>query len=310
MLNVTSMKRLLLAGALLVGAVAGAAAAEQAAPAMAEPVVSEQLLREQKHFLECLAVVYHPAFWISYNGSLYFQPKDDAQARQLEVMKNARAGYAAFTDRKARHELAARALVESGVTEKWQRQLLLPYTEGNPNLTPTIPKAFRVLNQYKVLEPPRGGDALLQDGDNVYFVMDFGHGSSDGSGTNAFLVREGTKVYTTAEGEKKTITAFTSVGLSSEETTILVRVSAAFRKQAEALGRQLAELKQHRSFVESLARANDQNPFLEYQVAIAYFEGKGTEKNEPLGLEWMRKAARNGSGDAKAYLEKVGEANR
>ena len=31
-----------------------------------------------------------PAFWISYDDALYFQPKNEAQVRQLEAMKAAR----------------------------------------------------------------------------------------------------------------------------------------------------------------------------------------------------------------------------
>ena len=50
-------------------------------------------LSEEKHFLECLADVYSPAFWISYSNSLYFQLKSEAQLRQLEAMKAARSNY-------------------------------------------------------------------------------------------------------------------------------------------------------------------------------------------------------------------------
>jgi TPR repeat protein len=32
-------------------------------------------------------------------------------------------------------------------------------------------------------------------------------------------------------------------------------------------------------------------------------EGKGTEKDEALGMVWMKKAANDGSGDATTYLE-------
>ena len=68
---------------------------------------SEQMLSERKHFLECLASVYNSAFWISYNDSLYFQPKNEAQVSQLEAMKVARSEYTALTNREARHEIAA-----------------------------------------------------------------------------------------------------------------------------------------------------------------------------------------------------------
>ena len=42
---------------------------------------------------------------------------------------------------------------------------------------------------------------------------------------------------------------------------------------------------------------------MEYLLAKAYLEGKGTDKNEDLGMVWMNKAAHDGSGDASRYLE-------
>ena len=294
------MKRLFMAVAFLSFACVSAGAADPPSSA-----VSEQMLREQKHFLECLGVVYHPAFWISYNGAPYFQIKDQGQLRKLDAMKAARAQYAAFTGFRARYDLAAEALTDSGLPEATQRKILLPFSDSNPNLTPTLTKPFRVLSHYQLVQKFGEGDALLREGDTICFVMDFGAETAAGSGTNAWLVREGTKVYTAPDGSKQTVEAFTSVGLSPDDTAILVRASAAFRKKAEAINQQLAESKTHREFTDSLARADDRNPYLQYQVAMAYFEGKGTPKDEKLGLEWMKRAAQNGSGDAKAYLEKV-----
>jgi hypothetical protein len=263
------------------------------------------MLREQKHFLECLAVVYHPAFWISYNGGLYFQIKDQSQLRKLDVMKAARAQYTAFTDFRARYNLAAEALGDSGLPEAAQRRILLPFSDSNPNLTPTLTKPFRVVKLYQVVQKFGEGDALLREGDEVCFAMGFNATTADGAGTNAFLVREGTKVYTASDGSRHTVEAFTSVGLSPDDATILLRASAGFRKKAETINQQLAEAKTHREFAEALARADDRNPYLQYQVAMAYFEGKGTPKDEKQGLEWMKRAAQNGSGDAKSYLDKL-----
>jgi TPR repeat protein len=45
---------------------------------------------------------------------------------------------------------------------------------------------------------------------------------------------------------------------------------------------------------------------MEYLLAKAYLEGRGTEKNEQVGLDWMNRAAKSGSGDAKSYLEALG----
>src|SRR5271166_3526398 len=74
---------------------------------------NEQMLSERKHFVECLASVYSPAFWISYNDSLYFQPKNEAQLQQLEAMKAARAKYVVLTNRATWHEITAKAIAAS-----------------------------------------------------------------------------------------------------------------------------------------------------------------------------------------------------
>src|SRR5271166_3475719 len=100
----------------------------------------EQIVLEEKHFVESLACVYSPALWISYRGGLYFAPKNEVQARQIETLKAARENYAALTNRAARHDLTARVIAESGIDERWQRKILLPYSETNQNLTPTLDK--------------------------------------------------------------------------------------------------------------------------------------------------------------------------
>ena len=89
--------------------------AQPAAGASAPDSLDEQLLSEQKHFVECLGCFYRPAWWASYNGSLYFQPRNEAQVKQLEAMKAARSKYVALTNPATRHDLAARLMAESGV---------------------------------------------------------------------------------------------------------------------------------------------------------------------------------------------------
>ena len=83
--------------------------------------LDEPMLSEQKHFIECLSRVYSPAWWLSYNDSLYFQPRNEAQAKQLEAMKAARSKYLALTNQETRHELTARLIAESGISESWQK---------------------------------------------------------------------------------------------------------------------------------------------------------------------------------------------
>lgn len=263
-----------------------------------------QGLAEQRHFIECLAAVYNPAFWISYNGGLYFQPKNEDQARQLEAMKVARSKYLVLTNRETRHEIAARIIAASGIDDAWQRKLLLPFSATNFDLTPTLGRPLRIIPQYKMLRSLSEHDALLQDDSATYFVMDFGRGANDASGTNALLIKEGIKTYADG-GVFKTVAAFTSVSLSKEEEAVLGRVAAAFQKQAVPTAQKVDAPKANEEFEACKARASDANPYMEYLLAKCYLDGRGTEKDEALGMDWMRRAARSGSGDAIAYLEKA-----
>jgi TPR repeat protein len=108
----------------------------------------------------------------------------------------------------------------------------------------------------------------------------------------------------------KTVEAFADAGLSKEETAVLNRVAAAFQKEVAALGQKPTTPKAVQDFEEYKARANDSSPYFEFLLAKAYLEGKGTEKNEQLGLEWMNRAAKNGSGDAQSYLDALGRKTR
>jgi TPR repeat protein len=276
--------------------------AQSAVSAPSAPSLDEQLLSEQKNFVECLSCVYSPAWWFSYNDALYFQPRNEAQVRQLEAMKAARSNYQALTNHAVRHALAARLIAESGISPTWQRKILLPLSATNQTLTPTLTRPLRLVPKFKILQPLPDGDALIQDEASIYFVMNFGRGADDAAGTNAVLIKEGVKSYSTGEGFK-TVEAFADVALSQEETAVLNRAAAAFQKEAAALGQELSISKYREEFEGYQARASDSSPFMEYQLAKAYLKGRGTEKNEPLGLDWMNRAARNGSGDAKAYLE-------
>ena len=154
----------------------------------------DQRLAEQKHFLQCLAVVYSPAFWISYNDSLYFQVKDEAQTRQLEAMKAARSKYVALTNRETRYELAAKGIAAAGSAKAGNGKSSCR-SRPPTRIDTTLGRPVRVLPRYKVLQSLAEGDALLQDDQATYFVMDFGRGAEDASGTNAFLIKEGVKSY-------------------------------------------------------------------------------------------------------------------
>ena len=266
---------------------------------------NEQMLSERKHFVECLASIYSPAFWISYNDSLFFQPKNEAQVRQLEAMKVARAKYVVLTNRETWHEIAVKAIAGSGIEDVWQRKILLPFSTTNQYLTPTLGKPLRVIPRYKVLQSLAHGDALIQDAEATYFVMNFGRGADDAAGTNLCLIKEGVKSYSDGGGFKA-VAAFENVSLSAEEQTVLSRVAAAFQRQAAGLARGIDTPKAREEFEDCKARATDSNPYMEFLLARCYLEGKGTDKNETVGMEWMNRAAKSGSGDAISYLEKLG----
>jgi TPR repeat protein len=279
--------------------------AQSAGGASPPPNGDEQMLSEQKNFVECLSRVYSPGWWFSYNNSLYFQPRNEVQAKQLEAMKAARSSYQALTNHEVRHALTARLIAESGISPTWQKQILLPFSATNQTLTPTLDRPLRVVPKFTILRSLASGDALIQDDASVYFVMSFGRGADDVAGTNALLIKEGVKSFS-AGGGFKTIEAFEDVALSTEETAVLNRVMAACQKEAAALGQKISLSKYREEFEGYKARASDSSPFIEYQLARAYLEGRGTETNESLGLDWMNRAARNGSGDAKTYLEARG----
>jgi len=107
-----------------------------------------------------------------------------------------------------------------------------------------------------------------------------------------------------APNEPKRVDAFTDVALDREEETVLRTAAAAFRKEARALSLRLGSPQQARQEFESVkARATDASPYLQFLLARAYLEGKGTAPDETLALEWMQRAAKNGSGDAQAWLD-------
>lgn len=281
---------------------------------------SDQLLKEQTHFLECLAFVYDPAMWLSYNGSLYFAPHTEAQIQRLEEMKESRNNYTALTNRLHRYDLTTRTLARGGIDPAWQSKILLPYSATNHNLTPTREMTVRYLPRYRVVQTFPGGDIMLSDGGDKCFVMGFGRAADDAFHTNAVLVREGTKSFKYFGEEYVQTEAFTDAGLSREEIAVLRKAASAFRAEAtsptstdsipsraslksalpspETLSSTLAD-----EFLSHKMRARDDSPYLQFLLAQDYLQGLGTSKDEKLGLEWMRRAAANGSGDAKAYLE-------
>jgi len=280
-------------------------AVDSDAPAGMRP---ERAVLEEKHFVECLAYVYSPPLWISYRGSLYFAPRDEATERQVEALKTARLKYVVLTNRETRHQIAASVIAASGVETKWQQKLLLPYSDTQQNLTPLLNRPFLVLNSYKMAQTLSEGDVLIQDQQGTsYLVMDFARGTSNGTSTNLYLIKEGERAFATKTGDYQKVSAFSNLALDTEETSVLNRVVAACQSRAAALARELTGFKAQQDFADLKLRATDNNPYMEYLLALCYLEGRGTPKDAKLGIDWMQKAQRNGSGDAKAYLQTRGQ---
>lgn len=281
----------------------------------------ERLLFEQKHFLSYLAYAYNPALWISFRDALYFIPKTEAQWRQVEALKAERAQYVVFTNRQARHELAAKVLAESGLEPNWQARLLLPYSPTNQDLIPSTKRPLSILDRYRVLQsfPDEPGDVVIESHGAIGYVMGFGRGTADAGRTNAVLIREGMKTYTTETKERRTVDAYTNVALTRAEIAVLNRAATAFQQKAQTLTLPASVVQRQapppvwqpggsdarQQFENYKARATEASPHIEFQLALAYLEGRGTAQNEKLGLQWMQKAAEDGSGDATAYLEKL-----
>jgi TPR repeat protein len=295
------------------------------APAAAAANLDGRMLAEQRHFLECLVYVYNPGLWISHDNRLYFMPRTDSERAQIEAMKAARERYVAFTNRETRHQFVAKILAESGLDADWQKKLLLPYSATNLTLTPVLGRPVQIVDQYSVLKSLPRGDALIQAGDSIGIVLGFGRGASDAYRTNALLVNEGWITYSPGTNEHGWVEAFSDVALTAAETAALDRAVDAFQKKAALLGQAetaplskaapapprkaavsgqaTAQTKARQDFEGLKARATETSPFMEYLLAKAYLEGKGTAKDEKLGLLWMNKAAHDGSGDANSYLE-------
>jgi hypothetical protein len=270
---------------------------------------TERRVLEEKHFLECLAYVYSPPLWISYHGSLYFAPKDETTERQVEALKIARSRYICLTNRETRHDIASNVIVASGIDKKWQQKLLLPYSDTQPNLTPTLNRPYLIVNSYKVAQSLAEGDVLIQDEQgSAYLIMDFGRGNPKGASTNLYLIKEGEKAFATKAGDYEKVQAFSNLALDEEETIVLKRIVAACQSKVAVLAQELTGFKAQQEFADLKLRATDNNPYLEYLLGLAYLEGKGTAKDERMGMEWIRKAEKNGSGDAKAYLQTRGQA--
>ncbi len=147
---------------------------------------------------------------------------------------------------------------------------------------------------------------MIKDSDNLlYYVTEYRRSAEDATHTNACLLYEGTKTYKTLAGGSKTVDAFTSVCLSQEETALLNKAVAAFKRESARLGNQITTVKAGEEFAEHKAKASDSAPAFQFLLARDYLEGRGTSKDAKTGMELLKRAAENGSGEAKKLLEQL-----
>jgi hypothetical protein len=108
-----------------------------------------------------------------------------------------------------------------------------------------------------------------------------------------------------AASQRKVDAVNQTVAASQRKPDAVNKAPAESRRKAPALSQPSTETNAKQDFENLKARARETSPFMEYLLAKAYLEGKGTAKDEKLGLLWMNKAAHDGSGDADTYLEGV-----
>jgi TPR repeat protein len=61
------------------------------------------------------------------------------------------------------------------------------------------------------------------------------------------------------------------------------------------------------AFNNYLIAAKKGNPVAQERIGWMYFKGKGVKKDKDLGIDWWKKAAQKGNGDAISYLTRLGE---
>jgi len=115
--------------------------------------------------------------------------------------------------------------------------------------------------------------------------MNFGRGADDASGTNAVLIKEGTKTYS-ADQQFKMVEAYANAALSPEEKAVFEsRCGLRFHKEATALAHKIDGPKPKRSLRPSRPGRRTAIPICSICWQSCYLEGKGTDKDEQLGLE-------------------------
>ena len=117
----------------------------------------------------------------------------------------------------------------------------MPYSSTNRYLTPVLDRPVQLIERYTVLGSlPPENDTIIRAGETVCCVMGFGRGATDAYRTNAVLIKEGLRTYSTQSDERKTVEAFTDAGLTAAETAALNQAVAAFQREAARLGQAIA----------------------------------------------------------------------
>jgi hypothetical protein len=267
-----------------------------------DPTLETRML-EERGWLANNMQVFSPNFWIRYGEKLYFQPKTDALHTYLEKVQASKKRYTILTNRLERYQIIENVIINSGLSNEQQHLLLEPITKGA--LFPAWHGGYYSIAKYKVLQSLEGGDALIQDGDDrIYYVYNHGRVEDDAYYRDACLVKEGLKTYTTAIGGTKTVQAYTDVSLLKSDEGMLLRVAYAFQRRINQVDSILAAIKDRKQFRQYQQKADSGEAVYQYLLGKAYMEGKGTETNRQLGIEWLERSAPKYP-TAKDYLSKL-----
>ena len=133
----------------------------------------------------------------------------------------------------------------------------------------------------------------------TYFVMNFGRGADDASGTNALLDQRRSEILLgRAEGSRPLRLSRMSRSAKRRQA-VLNRVAAAFQKAGRRPGPGDRHPEGHGRNLKT-ARPGQPTATLTWNTCWPrlIWKGEARRKTRRLGLEWMNKAAKSGSGDA------------
>ena len=205
---------------------------------------------EERDWLARMSKFFTPEFWVSYNGTLYFEPKGNEKFQWVKEARSARKRYTILTNSFATptcgglYDLVAKGIADSGVEERWQKMVLVPRSSPvrTNSIFPKLNKTLSTIGEFKLLQSFENGDALIKDAESTFYVYGLGRAVDDKIYLNAELVKEELKTYTTVAGGTKTVEAYTSVSLNRKEKEMLSKISESFSGRVDELTKQIKSL--------------------------------------------------------------------